>query len=173
MALVRTKSRVVYSRNRAARYAKQADAAAMATVEEIIKQGARESRRLAPVGAQRDKRPGHTPLKRSIKTRIRGREGVWYSTSKHAMPIEVGAKPHFIVGKGIKFFWAKSGRWFWWNHPSFGPGSPYQNWDPANGVVISHPGNKPQPFLEPAFEKVARHGATVRTAKRIYKRFGL
>lgn len=140
-----------------------------------MKDGARESRRIAPRGARKDPRPGHTPLHLSIRWKVEGMRGYWYSTSEHALPQELGSKPHMIVGK-VKFFWLNSGEWFVWNHPKFGPrgsGKPYENWDEAGGATIRHPGNKAQAFLEPAFDRVARSGGTIRRVKASYRRHGL
>lgn len=169
------RSRTVVARDEFGRFAAECNAATRDGIEDIVKDGAAASRRYAPVGTKVDTRPGHIPLKRSIRYEARGLRGEWYSVSKHALPQELGAAPHLIVGK-VRFFWTKANEWFVWNHPRFGPvgsGKRYENWTPGGGVTINHPGNPAQPFLEPAYEEVALHGGSIRRIKAAYRRHGL
>lgn len=154
MAAVTARSKVVYTRN-FGKFARECEVAASKTADEVAKEGAKASRKMAPVGAKRDRRPGHTPLKRSIKVRKTGKaRAEWYSTSAHALHVEFGTAPHFIIGNSV-FFWENKGGWFVWNNPRYH----HWNWDEINGVVIDHPGAKAQPFLIPAYDAVAKRKA--------------
>lgn len=74
-------------------------------------------------------------LRDSIQTvRFSHNEYRVVATAPHALPIEKGARPHPITG-WVKFYWVKEGR----------------NWVPGENM-INHPGNRSQPYLEPAFK---------------------
>lgn len=152
---ISARSKAVYTRTGFGQFARECDAAADRTAMRVAKEGAKVSRALAPVGEKRDRRPGHTPLKRSIGSRMIGKaKAEWYSTSKHALHVEFGTSPHQIVGK-MNFEWTNAGTFFYWNNPRY----LYWNWDPAMGAIVYHPGADAQPFLLPAYEIVARRKA--------------
>lgn len=153
--VVRARSKAVYARSSFGEFARECEAAADRTALKTAQAGARASRQLAPVGAKRDGRPGHVPLKKSIKSRMTGKaRAEWYSVSKHALFVEFGTGPHFIIGK-MSFDWSNAGTFFYWNNPKYY----HYNWDETNGAVIRHPGAGAQPFLLPAYEMVARRKA--------------
>lgn len=154
------RTQFVFKRNRLGEFAASCERAAERTVQKTIESGARTSRALAPAGKERwryDNRPGYVPLKRSIKTRMIGPvKGMWFSTAPHALYVEEGTGAHVIRGK-LKFSWQDG--FFYWNNPKFGPvgsGKPYENWSPGLGAWVFHPGTTAQPFLRPAYERVAR-----------------
>lgn len=105
------------------------------SVREMVGEGARLSRAMAPTGTKADDR---TPsLKNSIEEEMLSpRSGIWYSTARHALPIEKGAVPHPISGM-VNFFWEREQR----------------DWEPGLNI-INHPGNRAQPFLRPAYETI-------------------
>lgn len=160
-AIVTAKSRTIFKRSSFGRFAAECDVAATKTVEDTIKLGAATSRSMAPASgynvASYSKKPGYVPLRRSIRTRMRGAtSGEWYSIAPHALFIELGtAGSTRHMGKA-RFYW--KGGLFVWNRPEFGPigsGKDYENWD-ATGVWIRHPGNNANPFLEPAYDRVVK-----------------
>jgi hypothetical protein len=159
MAAITAKSRVVFERNRFGQFAAACDEAAERTVQRTVDSGARTSRALAPSSgknvASYSKRPGYVPLKRSIRTHVAGTRGYWYSIAPHALFVEEGTSAHLIKGY-LNFYW--KGGHFVWNNPEFGPvgsGKPYENWD-ESGAWVRHPGTGAQPFLRPAYERVAK-----------------
>lgn len=133
----------VISRDRRGRFVAAVDRRAAAMVRNMVEDGADLSRDMAPVGAKFDKRTPH--LKDSIETRMTsGTAGEWYSTARHALPIEHGGKPHIMRGNPVFRFW-----WERMNRP----------WIPGlygEPDIIHHPGNAAQPFLRPAYEVIKR-----------------
>jgi hypothetical protein len=85
------------------------------------------------------------PLAQSISAKMIGRTaGYWYSTARHAPFQEFGAGPHVMMGNPFfRFYWESKGRWW----------IPGLTGEPD---VIHHPGNRPQPFMKPAYEIVSR-----------------
>lgn len=136
----------VTARNDIGRFIRECELAGERTIERAVEEGANISRAEAPIGHKHDERT--IPLNQSIRTRMRGRtSGEWYSTARHALPIEFGAAPHEIVGSpGLKFYWEAAGR-------MFVPAEIYYH-QPGLVTVVNHPGNAPQPFLRPAYEAV-------------------
>lgn len=156
-------TKCIFERNKMGEFAAKCELAAERTVKKSIELGARTSRSMAPSGKSRwryDNRPGYVPLKRSIKTRMIGKnKGYWYSIAPHAMHVEFGTAAHLIEGK-LMFTW--SGGTFYWNNKQFGPvgsGKPYENWTPVRGAWVRHPGTNAQPFLRPAYTKVVKRQA--------------
>lgn len=131
----------VSSRNNLGQWAKQLEHAGSDTVQDMVDEGAKLSRAMAPTGEKFDRRT--LTLKDSIRTQMHGRtNGSWYSVARHALPVEKGARAHLIVGDPfVKFFWERMGRM--WIPGLFG--------EPD---VIHHPGNQAQPFLQPALSIV-------------------
>lgn len=132
----------VASRNRLGQFIREVETAGALTAADMIDEGAKLSRALAPVGTKTDLRT--IPLKESIYTQMRSRtSGFWGSSARHALPIEKGARPHFITGNPVfaRFFWEEMGRF--WIPGLFG--------EPD---IVSHPGNEAQPFLKPALDIV-------------------
>jgi hypothetical protein len=163
------KSNAVFERDRFGQFAAECHRAAERTVQKTVKRGAAMSRKLAPAGGERkanySKRPGYVPLKKSIKTKVAGTRGEWYSIAPHARFVEEGTSAHMIYGK-LYFPWR--GGTFVWNRRFFGPisGSAsgpysiastrgYRNWD-AGGAWVLHPGTDAQPFMRPAYEAVVK-----------------
>ena len=147
MADIAFSNRVIF-RSHLGRFLARFDAAVTETVRETIERGADLSRSMAPVGVKHDHRT--LTLKASIKTEMLGTtSGRWYSTARHALPVEKGARPHLILGNpSVSFFWESRGRqWI--------PAAIYYR-TPGMRDVINHPGNRSQPFLRPAYEIVTR-----------------
>lgn len=142
----------VSARNRLGQFIRECEMAGELTVKDMIDMGAEESRRQAPVGVKHDRRS--IPLQQSIVTQMFNRtNGRWVALARHALFVEKGTRPHQIISSKFKFFWENAGRmWI--------PGL-FQDPD-----VINHPGTEPQPFLEPAFNKVMLRWREV--AKRRY-----
>lgn len=125
----------VVSRNGLGQLIRDCEQAGEDTAREAVERGAKLSRAMAPVGTKPDSRT--KKLKDSIETHmISATSGVWYSTARHALPVEFSAAPHDISGK-VFFFWEKEGRM----------------WQPGENI-IDHPGNPAQPFLRPAYDIV-------------------
>jgi hypothetical protein len=145
----------VASRNNIGQFTRHVKRAGEGTVEEMVEEGARLSRAFAPTGVKHDRRT--LPLKQSIITKMHGRtNGSWGSVARHALPIELGARPHLIIGDPfVKFFWEAAGRM--WVPGLFG--------EPD---IINHPGNDAQPFLRPALANVMKRWRTI--AARYYSR---
>lgn len=139
-------SNQVIARNNLGQFIADVEEAATQTVSDAIEEGAKLSREIAPRGRKDD--PRTDSLVDSIKTELTGRtSGRWYSDARHALPQEFGARPHDIRGNPrLEFFWEREGR----------------RWIPASVLyrqpglvdVVHHPGNRPQPFLRPAYEIV-------------------
>lgn len=139
----------VNHRNRWGQFAAHYEHSGEQTVKDAIEEGARLSRTLAPVGTKHD--PRTTPLRQSIETEMTSRtRGGWLSRARHARPIEYGAAPHPITA-AVRFWWENAGRM----------------WVPGDGW-INHPGNRPQPFMRPAYEMVKRRMTDI--ARRNYRR---
>jgi hypothetical protein len=110
------------------------------TVKDMVQDGAKLSRQMAPVGRDHDTRS--IPIKQSINYRVAGTTGYWFATARHALFQELGAGPHLILGSPfLQFFWEAEGRM--WVPGAMGPQD-----------VVNHPGNPPQPFLRPAYEVI-------------------
>lgn len=139
----------VIARNSIGRFIEACSEAAFETVQDSIKEGAKLSREMAPVGHKHDSRT--IPLRDSIEWTMTGRtSGHWQATARHALPQELSAAPHEIVGSpGLRFFWEARGR-------MFEPAEIYYN-EPGLVTVVSHPGNPAQPYLRPAYEIVMGH----------------
>ncbi len=143
-------------RNRFGQFIKACEVGGTRTVEDVIKQGADLSRDMAPVGRKYDLRT--VPLAESIHSEMTGStSGRWVATARHALPIEKGAAPHIIEGSpGLSFFWDKMER-------MFVPVQAYRGAPAGEITYVNHPGNKPQPYLLPAYERmVARIGSIAR-----------
>lgn len=123
------------------------------TVRDLVEDGAKDSRRRAPVGHKHDRRS--IPLKESIYSIMHGRtRGSWGASARHAMFVEEDTRPHLIPGNPhLGFYWE----------------SEHRDWVPGlYGEVdyVNHPGTQAQPFLKPALEAVMRKWR--RVAKRHY-----
>lgn len=125
----------VVSQNRFGRFIRAIEDGATDTVRDLIEEGANISRALAPVGSKVDRRT--IPLAQSIETEmLSSTQGRWKATARHALAQEHGGRPHDIPGD-VYFFWEREHRW----------------WEPGDNV-IQHPGNAPQPYLQPAFDQI-------------------
>ena len=130
----------VHYRDNFGRFIAQCKAAGPKTVEDMVKDGAKLSRQMAPVGSDDD--PRSIPIKQSINYRVAGTSGYWYATARHALAQELGAGPHTIMGSPhLQFYWDNEGRM--WQPGAMGPVD-----------IVNHPGNPPQPYLRPAFEVI-------------------
>jgi hypothetical protein len=151
MATIATSNRVI-ARNGLGRFIADCEQAGHDTVEKLVDEGAKLSRRMAPEGTEHDYRS--IPIKQSIFPRMLSRtSGVWSSLSRHAMFQEEGTQPHTMYGNPyFRFFWDNAGRM--WVPGLFG--SP---------DIINHPGNPPQPFLRPAYESIMARAMSVARAQ--------
>lgn len=129
----------VIARNGIGRFISECSLAAATTIKEIINDGQELSIALAPVGHKADPR---TPtLQAAMYSRqISRTSGVWGNDARHALPIELGAGAHVIMGSPyLSFFWDNAGR----------------QWVPGlygTPDFVNHPGNAAQPYLRPAYE---------------------
>ena len=123
--------------------------AATKSIQEAVDEGAALSRKLAPSRARKDART--IKLNKSIRSEITSRtSGQWIATARHALPIELGAAPHDLPGN-VSFFWEEQGRpWYAYNSPEA-----FENLGWSGNEIIRHPGNAPQPYLRPAYVKIA------------------
>lgn len=137
----------VIARSRIGQFIRECEMAGHDTIEKAVERGARLSRDMAPVGREHD--PRSIPIRESISSRMFGRtSGHWVATARHAPFQEFGATPHEITA-WVRFFWEKMGRE--WMLPSeYLMRTGYEGADP-----IQHPGNRPQPFMRPAYEVIA------------------
>ena len=157
MARVAVSNRVV-ARSRIGQFIADCEDAGHRTVKEMVQEGAKLSRQMAPTGRKHD--PRTIPLKQSINWEMISRTaGHWYSTARHALAQELGAGPHVIMGNpALKFYWEEMSRmWV--------PAAEFYN-DPGAVDLINHPGNPPQPYLRPAYEVIMRRWA--RIARKYY-----
>lgn len=137
----------VIARNNIGRFAAACSAAGEETVKELVEEGMKTSRSMAPTGHKAD--PRTTPLRDSFFTQMFSRtSGAWGNFARHALAIEKGARPHPIFGNpALGFFWeAARRRWI--------PAAIYYH-DPGAVDVVNHPGNAAQPFLRPAYDIVS------------------
>lgn len=125
-------------------------------VRDLLHEGMEISRDLAPVGHKADRRT--VPLKDSMFVHMESRtRGYWGSFARHALPIEKGARRHFIFGNpNLGFFWEREGReWI--------PAEVFYK-SPGMRDFVDHPGNRAQPFLRPAYDILqSRIMSTLRT----------
>lgn len=147
-----TASNRVIARNGLGRFIQDCEQAATETVKELVEEGAKLSRKLAPEGSDHD--PRSIPLKQSIWPRmISATSGVWESFSRHAMFVEEDTAPHTIMGSPFfQFYWDNAGRM--WIPGLFG--------EPD---VVNHPGTTAQPFLRPAYESIMARAMSVAKSK--------
>lgn len=140
MGNVAVSNRVI-ARNSLGEFIRDCEQAGEATTKKLVEEGAKLSRRLAPSGTKHDYRS--IPIKDSIFPRMVSRTaGVWEALARHAMFQEEGTRPHWMIGNPyFHFYWEEQGRM--WIPGLFG--------EPD---IIGHPGNKPQPFLRPAYEAI-------------------
>jgi hypothetical protein len=175
MAQITARTDVVFARDTLGQFLRGVEARERRVIEKGIERGARYSRALAPAGKNRStyaNRPGYVPLKQSIRTRmsINGNQGYWYSIAPHAGYVEEGTAPHLIEGK--LYFWWRGGR-FYWNNPRYGPvgsGKQFENWTEEGGAWVRHPGTNAQPFLRPAYERLARGGGMQEILRQEFRR---
>jgi len=130
----------VTARNHLGQFIRAVELAGENTVKDMIEEGAKTSRRLAPVGHRHDRRS--VPLRESIYTRMAGRtRGSWGASARHAMFVEHDTRPHLIPGNPtFGFYWE----------------SEHRDWIPGLfGEIdyVNHPGTQAQPFLQPALRK--------------------
>lgn len=154
MAQVAVSNRVI-ARSRIGRFIADCEDAGHKTVKEMVQDGAKLSRQMAPLGHKHDART--IPLRQSINWEMISRTaGHWYSTARHALAQELGAGPHIIRGNpSLSFFWEERGR-MWIPAAVF--------YKPPGSVpvdIINHPGNAPQPYLRPAYEVIMRRWAAI------------
>lgn len=150
----------VIARNSIGRFEAACRRAGEDTVKELIDEGMKVSRSMAPVGHKHD--PRTTPLRDSFFVQKLGRtSGVWGNFARHALPIEKGSKPHLIFGNpALGFYWeAMRRRWI--------PASIYYHM-PGLSDVVHHPGNDAQPFLRPAYEIISARAMQI--ARKHYPR---
>lgn len=139
----------VNARNDYGRFVAHYEHAAEQTVRDAIEEGARLSRTLAPRGSKPD--PRTIPLANSIETEMTSKtRGRWVARARHAAAVEFGGRPHLITA-AVSFFWENAGRW----------------WHPGEGF-INHPGNRPQPYMRPAYDVVRRRMSEL--ARKNYRR---
>lgn len=125
----------VIARNSMGQFISALEAGVEESVREMIGEGARLSREMAPVGKKDDLRG--PSLKESIEEQmLSAREGIWFTTARHGLPVEKGAVAHPITGM-VNFYWERQQR----------------DWVPGFNF-INHPGNRAQPFLRPAYETI-------------------
>lgn len=150
----------VVARNDIGRFIRDCEQAGEATIKEMIDDGVKMSRNMAPVGHKHD--PRTAPLRDSFFTQMLSRtSGVWGNFARHALPIEKGARPHPIFGNpALGFFWeAMRRRWI--------PAAIYYG-DPGAVDMVNHPGNAAQPFLRPAYEIISARAMQI--ARKHYPR---
>ena len=150
----------VIARSAIGRFIEDCSRAAHETVREMVEEGAQLSRDMAPVGVKHDSRT--LPLAQSIVPQMFSRtSGGWVATARHSLAQELGARPHTIEGNpDLSFFWEERGR-------RFIPAQDYYG-RPGMVTVVNHPGNPPQPYLRPAYERIMVRWS--RIAKRYYPR---
>ena len=140
-------SNTVVARNGLGRFIKECEQAAENSVQDLIEEGARTSREIAPVGKKDDPRSPH--IKDSITSYMLSRtSGVWVCSARHALAVELGTVRHFQTGD-VGFFWDNADRW----------------WSPGENM-IDHPATAARPYLKPAYDKVV--GDSTETLRRNY-----
>jgi hypothetical protein len=143
----------VVVRNNIGRFISECEAAGTRTVDQILDEGVQISRDLAPVGSKPD--PRTVPLKDGFFVqKLTPTSGVWGNFARHALPIELGARPHTFTGNPFFYFYWEEARRMWV------PGL-YGDVD-----IVNHPGNDAQPYLRPAYRTVM--GRAMDIARRFY-----
>lgn len=142
----------IVARNDIGQFIAACSKAAEETVRQLIEDGERLSKEMAPVGHKEDLRT--VPLREGMFSEMLSRtQGRWGCSSRHALPIEFGAGAHVITGNPfLSFYWENAGR----------------NWVPGlfgEPDVVQHPGNAAQPFLRPAYAMVREEALAVMRAK--------
>jgi hypothetical protein len=132
----------VAARNELGQFIRECEVAATGTVHEMVTDGEKISRRLAPRGSKQDSRT--IPIRESMFSEMFGRtNGRWGARARHALFQEKGTSAHTMIGNPFfSFFWENAGRM----------------WVPGlmgEIDIINHPGHGPQPYLEPALAIVA------------------
>lgn len=148
----------VHARNSIGRFISECEAAATATVQEMVDEGETLSKAMAPVGHKFD--PRTVTLRAGMFSKMLSRtSGIWGNFARHALPIEKGAGAHVIRGNpALGFFWEAAGRnWI--------PAAVFYH-QPGLADVINHPGNAAQPFLRPAYEVIS--GRAMAIARKHY-----
>lgn len=125
------------ARNNLGQFIREVEMAGSLTVQDMVEEGAKLSRHLAPVGPKHDLRS--IPLRESIFHHMFNRtQGMWGASARHALYVEKGTRAHTMTGSPFfRFFWENAGRM----------------WVPGlmgTPDIINHPGTEAQPYLEPA-----------------------
>lgn len=147
MGTIATSNRVI-ARDQMGLFVSLCDQAGANMMRDMANDGAELSRAMAPKGAKADPRTPH--LADSITSRSSGNSAHWQADARHALAVEFGAAPHPITGY-VSFFWQREGRY----------------WKPGRNM-ISHPGNRSQPYLRPAYEVIM--GRWMEYARKYYPR---
>ncbi len=136
------------ARNNMGQFIAACEKAATATVEDAIDRGEKLSKNFAPTGHKVDRRTV-TLEAGMFKEMLSSTQGRWGNFARHALPIELGAGAHAIMGNPfLHFYWDAAGRWW---VPGL-HGSP---------DVVQHPGNAAQPYLKPAFDIIKGELASI------------
>lgn len=158
----------VIARNSFGEFIRKCELAGERTMEEAVMEGARLSKAMAPRGKKPDPR-SRTKLWRSIEPyMLTATSGGWGSDHRAALPQEKGARPHKIPGNpDLHFWWNRMGRYFtasrfyYFNYDPYNEeyfdvrtGESVGSERPMVTTVVNHPGNRPQPFLKPAYDVV-------------------
>lgn len=131
-------SNVVIARNAFGRFLSECDAAATATVQDLIEDGAKMSAAFAPKG-KKPNRYGVRLADSIYPAMLSDREGVWGSDLPYALVQETGGSGWPITGP-LNFWWDNMGRRF----------------TTPRGMIskVSHPGMAGHHYLRKAYEVV-------------------
>lgn len=125
------------ARDNFGRFIGQLDKAATDTVQDMVVDGAKLSRKLAPKGKKRDPRYPTTLSKSVVPAMLDGRTGVWGSDLPYALVRERGGGGWLITGN-LNFFWEKKGRW--WHTPR------------GMASTVRHPATKGTRYLQNSYD---------------------
>jgi hypothetical protein len=138
-------SQEVIYRSELGRFLAACDEAATESVVKTLELGEKVAKGFAPIGAY-DPR-GDKIIDSFDIIMLSSRSGVIANSSGHALAQEKGAGPHMIGRDGQILY------------------NPVKKWGPRRAPVW-HPGNPPQPFLEPAYAVV--RGRMIEIMKEAY-----
>lgn len=157
-------SQAIMERDEFGRFVARIRSGGEALMEQLATDLEGRARRYAPIRSGR--------LRRSIHALVMNgyREVRVVSDVPYAKYMEEGTGPHLIRGVRANFRFDNNSRYFTWYNYRFGPygsGKEYENWSPATGATVRHPGTRAHFFFKRAYrETMAEVPARMKAAYR-------
>lgn len=111
MPTITATSRSVMQKDSFGLFLRELDEAGTRTLRDMVQDGAKLAKRLAPKGKKRDPRYGVRLGESIVPIMYSDREGAWGSDLPYAMVRERGGGGWPITGP-LNFYWDREGRWF-------------------------------------------------------------